>query len=292
MTIYTSDAGARVLAQEYTALLDRWPVPAERLHVPTRQGSTFVLACGPEDAAPLVLLHGSGANAAMWADDAALWARHFRVYAVDVIGEPGLSAPVRPELHSDAHALWLDDVLDALRVERAAFVGTSLGGLLALDYAIRRPQRVDRLALRCPCGIGRQKRGVLVAALFVLPFGDWGRRTMLGLALGPAPTTVPPTAEERAFGEYVLLIHQHFRPRREKLPVVTDDDLAGLEMPVQVTIGGRDRLIDSHGTRRRLQRAAPRVSVTFLPEVGHLLRDQTRPALDFLLAEEGGPPRA
>lgn len=115
---------------------------------------------------------------------------------------------------------------------------------------------------------------------------------MLGLALGPAPTTVPPTAEERAFGEYVLLIHQHFRPRREKLPVVTDDDLAGLEMPVQVTIGGRDRLIDSHGTRRWLQRAAPRVSVTFLPEVGHLLRDQTRPALDFLLAEEGGPPRA
>ncbi|MFJ3220163.1 alpha/beta fold hydrolase [Kitasatospora sp. NPDC086801] len=292
MTIYTSDEGARLLARHYTALLERWPVPAERLHVPTRQGSTFVLACGPEDAAPLVLLHGSGANAAMWADDVALWARHFRVYAVDVIGEPGLSAPVRPALHSDAHALWLDDVLDALRVERAAFVGTSLGGLLALDYAIRRPQRVERLALRCPCGIGRQKWGVLVAAPFVLPFGEWGRRTMLKLALGPTPTPARPTAEERTFGAYVLLIHRHFRPRREKLPVVTDADLAGLDMPVQVTIGGRDRLIDSHDTRRRLQRAAPRVSVTFLPEVGHLLRDQTRPALDFLLAEEGGPPRA
>ncbi|MFJ8504789.1 alpha/beta fold hydrolase [Streptomyces avermitilis] len=283
-SVYTSAEGARILAQQYTALLDQWPVPAERIRVPTRQGETFVMAGGPKEATPLILLHGSGANAAMWRDDVALWAQYFRVYAVDLIGEPGLSAPSRPALDSDAHAQWLDDVLEALAVRSAAFVGTSLGGWLALDYAIRRPERVDRLALRCPSGIGRQKMGVLAASVFLLPFGHRGRRTMLNLALGPAPSEA--TARERAFGEYVLLIHKHFRPRREKLPVFGDSALGALGMPMQVTLGGRDRLIDSHGTRRRLQQTAPHASVRFLPEAGHLLKNQAQPVLDFLLTTE------
>lgn len=293
-SIYTSDEGARVLAQRYAAFLEEWPVPAERLHVPTRQGETFVLASGPKGAAPLILLHGSGANTAMWADEVSLWAEHFRVYAVDMIGEPGLSARSRPALDSDAHALWLDDVLDALNVASAAFVGTSLGGWLALDYAIRRPARVARLALRCPGGIGRQKMGVVVASAFLLPFGNPGRRAMLNLAIGPIPATATATAtaQERAVGEYVLLVHKHFRPRMERLPVFTDGDLGALNMPVQVTLGGRDRLIDSHGTRRRLQRAAPRVAVVFLPEAGHLLRIQARRTLDFLRAAPAAPPAA
>ncbi|MFB7496705.1 alpha/beta fold hydrolase [Streptomyces sp. NPDC056161] len=288
-SIYASDEGARLLARQYTAFLERWPVPAERLHLSTRQGETFVVASGPNHGAPLVLLHGSGANAAMWADDVALWARHFRVYAIDVIGEPGLSAPSRPALNSGAYALWLDDVLDALHVESAAFIGTSFGGWLALDYAIRRPKRVDRLALRCPSGIGRQKMGVLVASLFLLPFGDRGRRTMMDLALGPISPQAEGTVQERTFGEYVMLIHKYFRPRREKLPVFTDSDLAALDMPVQVTVGGRDRLIDSHDTHRRLQQVAPRVSVAFIPEAGHLLKHQAQPVLDFLLPAEGTP---
>lgn len=280
--IYKSAEGARVLARQYTALLDRWPVPAQYLDIPTRQGRTFVVASGPPDAPPLVLLHGSGANSAMWAEDVACWAPHFRILAVDVIGEPGLSAPARPPLASDAHALWLDDVLDRLGVDRAAFVGTSLGGRLALDYAVRRPERVERLVLRCPSGIGRQKTAVLAISLLLLPLGRWGRRTMLKLALGPLP---PTPAREHAFGEAVLLIHRHFRPRRERIPVIDDAALAALPMPVHATLGARDRLLDSRHTARRLQRSAPHATVCLLPGEGHLLRGLAEPTLEALLAE-------
>ena len=83
---------------------------------------------------------------------------------MDVIGEPGLSTPARPPLTSDAYASWLDGVLRGLTVDRASIVGASLGGWLALYYAIRRPARVDRLVLLGPGGIGRQKWGVVLAA--------------------------------------------------------------------------------------------------------------------------------
>jgi pimeloyl-ACP methyl ester carboxylesterase len=52
-------------------------------------------ACGQPDAPPLVLLHGAGFNSISWMGDVATWAQRFRVFAVDIIGHPGLSAPTR-----------------------------------------------------------------------------------------------------------------------------------------------------------------------------------------------------
>jgi pimeloyl-ACP methyl ester carboxylesterase len=99
--IYRSDAGARLLREHYLKALEHWPVDNEQLHVPTCEGETFVIASGPATAPPLVLLHGSGSNSAQWISRIFDLATHFRVYAIDMIGEPGFSAPSRPPLGSD-----------------------------------------------------------------------------------------------------------------------------------------------------------------------------------------------
>src|SRR5262247_945497 len=103
---------------QYDALLARWPVPCATLDISSRYGATFVVASGSESAAPLVLIHGAGSNSAMWAGDVGEYSRHYRVYAVDLLGEPGKSAPARPSWDSPAYAEWLGDVLDALKVEK------------------------------------------------------------------------------------------------------------------------------------------------------------------------------
>jgi pimeloyl-ACP methyl ester carboxylesterase len=90
--------------------------------VPTPEGETFVLSCGPADADSLVLLHGSGANSTQWMSRVADLATRFRVYAIDIIGEPGLSAPARPPLDSDRYAGWLDAVLDSLGLDQVLLV--------------------------------------------------------------------------------------------------------------------------------------------------------------------------
>ncbi len=82
---------------------------------------------------------------------------------------------------------WLDDVLDGLKLERAALVGVSLGGALALDYAVRRPERVDRLALLAPSGIGRQRPGFLVKAILLQLLGR--RRPPEAIVVGTGRAT-------------------------------------------------------------------------------------------------------
>lgn len=277
--VYRSSEAAAGVEALYRRVLDRWPVARTELHLPTRQGQTFVLACGPETAPPVVLLHGAQANAAAWMLDVATWSTKFRLFAVDMIGEAGLSARVRPELDGDAHALWLDDVFKALGLSRCAIVGTSLGGWLALDYARRRPDAVAALALMCPAGIGRQKN-FLLKALPLLLLGAWGRRRMRELVFGPAPEILP--EEIRPLAELMECVGRAIKPRVVRIPRLTDAELRSLAMPILTIIGGRDVLIDSRDTRERLRRAAPQAEICFIEEGHHFLPAQASRVMMFL----------
>lgn len=274
--IYKSEAGGRMILRQYRELLADWPVPAEHVRVPTREGETFVVVSGPPDAPPVVLLHGSGGNAAAWRQEVAAWGGRFRTYAVDLIGEPGLSAPVRPPFGSDRFALWLDDVLEAFGLTAPAFVATSLGGWVALDYAVRRPSRVGRLVLQCPAGVGRQTMGWLFRSLLVRPFGAWGVRRSVRIATGLRAADVEPVVD------YLTLTFRQFRPRTERLPLFPDEALAGLRMPVMVIVGERDAMIDSAGTVRRVRERVPGVVVAVLPGVGHAVFGQAERIASFL----------
>ena len=279
-SIYKSEAGKTIVEQRYRRALGRWPVPFEERMVATRYGDTFVVVSGDRAAPPLVLFHGSGTNSAIWMRDVAVWSRTHRVHAVDLIGEPGFSAPARPPLASGAYADWLDDVWDALGLTRASIVGISLGGWLALDYAVRRPARVASLSLVSPSGVGGQNRAFLLKAGLLLLLGEWGRRRAFALVTG---TRAGAPSEAAAFA---ILIFEHFRPRMEPLPIRTDAELASLQVPTQVIVGGQDVLLRSAETRDRIARLVPHAEVTYLANAGHVLPPQTAAIASFLSSIE------
>lgn len=278
--IWKTAAGGEAVRTRYREFLARWPVASEELSLRTRHGETFVVACGPPEGPPVLLLHGSASNSAMWMGDAGVWAKRFRLYAVDVLGEPGLSSEHRPRLASGAYWEWLDDLFAGLGLERAALVGISLGGWLALDYATRRPEKVTALGLLCPGGVGRH-RNVLLWAAPLLLLGAWGRQKVTERIGGARPKGEVP-AQVRAFGEFMQLIFANFRPRTERLPRFSDAALRRLTMPVLCILGGRDVFIDSAGARERLKSNAPHARVIFLEEAGHFLAAQTLPIAEFL----------
>jgi pimeloyl-ACP methyl ester carboxylesterase len=273
--IYRTDAGKRAIEERYRDALRRWPVANRQLVLPTRHGETFVVASGEENRMAVVLLHGSGTNSSVWMPHVADWARDFRVYAVDVIGEPGLSAPSRPAFRSDAYVEWLDDVWNGLGVESAAVVGVSLGGWLALEYAVKRPQRVAALSLVSPSGVGSQKRVFLLKAGALLLFGEWGRRRALGLVAGRRSLS-------REVTDALLLRYRYFRPRMDSMPIRTDEELAGLSMPVQVIVGGRDVMLRSNETRDRIQRHVANARVIYLENEGHIVGAQGSAVASFV----------
>lgn len=281
-TVFWSEAGRRLVHSRYESLLERWPTPYERLRFPTCQGETFVLVAGRREAPPLVLLHGGMTTSAMWSRNAPAWSQHFRVYAVDLIGEPGYSAPRRPPLASDAHARWLDDVWSALGIDSAFVVGASFGGWVALDYATRRPSRVAGLVLLAPGGVGRVRLGFLFKVAPLLLLGHWGHRRAMSFDMGFDPSEAA-SPEGRVFVDFLELTGQHYVMRTKPIPTFTDRTLRALTMPVLAVLGGEDAVFDSEHTQERLQRCVPHARVDYLPGAGHSLVDPTSRVLDFLL---------
>ncbi len=97
---------------------------------------------------PLVLLHGFTGNAARWAPFAAAAQRRFRTIAVDLLGHGESDAPADPARYAMKEVVEdLATLLDEFGVERGALVGYSMGGRVALAFAIDHPERVSALAL-------------------------------------------------------------------------------------------------------------------------------------------------
>jgi pimeloyl-ACP methyl ester carboxylesterase len=276
--------------ERYAQILGHWPVPNEQRRIATRHGETFAVVSGPAGGPALILLHGSAINSAMWRGDVSVWAQHFRVFAIDLIGEPGFSDSSRPSLASGAYGEWLAEVMAGLGLDRASFVGISLGGWMAVDFATRHPGRAEKLVLLSPGGIGRH-RNVLLWALPLLLLGGWGRRRLLRIIAGPA-ADANDSEEVRDFARFTALIFKHFRPRTERLPRFDDQALARLGMPVLAILGGRDVFIDSPGTRERLERILPHSTVRYSPEAGHFVPGQTDAILAFLLGKPAAPDQA
>jgi 3-oxoadipate enol-lactonase len=106
------------------------------------------LVSGRSDAPVVVLANSLGSTWEMWDANLVDLEQHFRVVRFDTRGHGRSSVPPGPYTIDDL----ADDVivlLDDLAVERAHFVGLSLGGMTGLRLAARTPSRVDRLVVLC-----------------------------------------------------------------------------------------------------------------------------------------------
>lgn len=262
--VFKSDAGREAIIAVYDTMLQQWPVPHEELAIPTRCGNTFIVASGDKAARPLFLLHGSSSNSAMWIGDVAEYSKRYRVYAVDVPGEPGKSDAVRPTLKSDAYIDWLDDIFAALGIMSANLLGISLGGWLALKYSIARSERTAKLVLLCPSGVAPAKASFLFRSIFYLSLGKWGIQRMNKILYGKQD--IPHEAVD-----YTNLIINNFNPRIEQIPLFSDEELQKLTMPIMVIVGTLDVVLPSKKTAARFAQLLPETKVVSLPNTGHVI---------------------
>lgn len=108
--------------------------------------SLHVISAGPDNKPVVVLLHSIATSSAMWHEQIAELAAHYRVFALDLPGHGG-SAPLAGEAAIADYAAAVLATLDSLAVERAAVVGLSFGSMIAQHIGAQFPDRVTALVL-------------------------------------------------------------------------------------------------------------------------------------------------
>jgi 2-succinyl-6-hydroxy-2,4-cyclohexadiene-1-carboxylate synthase len=97
---------------------------------------------------PLMLLHGFTGSGAQWAPQVEAFAGRFRTIAVDLLGHGRSDAPADPERYRMGCCVAdLRTLVDALGIERACWLGYSMGARVALAFALAHPGRVRALVL-------------------------------------------------------------------------------------------------------------------------------------------------
>ena len=269
----TPEGEAAYLAA-YDAAMKLWPVPYDEMDIPTRFGTTHVVVSGPKDAPPLVLLHGYMATLTMWSPNIADFSKDYRVYAIDVMGQPSKSFPDEPIRNAADYAVWLTATLDGLGLGRISLVGMSYGGWLALNFAIAAPDRVQRLVLLSPAGgflpMVKQfsLRGMLMV-LFPTRFTvNWFMR-WLGIKDSPGD----PRRLGRTCVELMYLGLKHFRMPPETLRVMptvfSDGQLRAMRVPTLLLIGEHEVICDPAAALARARRLIPDLEGELVPGSSH-----------------------
>ncbi len=263
--LYKSPAGYAAMMAWYDQALAELRVPVESLSVLTRYGVTHAVAAGPLGAPPVVLLHAVSANALLWAPQIPALARDYRVYALDVIGMAGRSAPVRLPYDGRSYADWLRQALDALGLAAASFVGLGFGAWLILRLAGLAPHAITRAALLSPAGFLPVHWKYLVPVIWDVLFinDDQARRLSRQLL---APPDVP--LDER-LTELLFLSIKHFQPVFEA-PGLPAAQIAQLTAPTLVLVGEHEGLWSPRELLGRARFTLPHLrAAEVVPGAGH-----------------------
>src|SRR4051794_7743285 len=108
--------------------------------------STLTMGEGPD----MLLIHGLGATKSSFFDTAAALSKRYTVHAIDLPGFGGSSKPATAPYGAPYAARAVIGTMDALGIERAHLVGNSMGGRVAIEVGLERPDRVGGIALLSP----------------------------------------------------------------------------------------------------------------------------------------------
>lgn len=257
-SIYRSVEGQAEILRLYDEALSHLRIGLESKTLSTRYGETHVLSVGPEDAPPVVFLHGGN-----FLNPTCLrWflpiAQQHRIHSPDIVGQPGKSAQLRPSPKGDSHAWWVEDVLEGLGLGRVPFVGLSYGAGIILRVVGYAPERVLAAVLVSPAGIatGPLGRMLLEAVVPMVAYRLRPSRERL-LHAARAILTEPDELAERQLGA----IYRYVKLDTQLPRMATEEELRGFGEPVALFASGQDVFFPGGAVVARAQEIVPNLVV-------------------------------
>lgn len=165
----------------YDERAKKWPVPSKTVLIHTSFGQTFIRISGPDNGPPLVLLHGISGNSLQWIPNVEALAKHYQVFAIDNIYDCGRSVYTETITDADDYAKWLEELFNTLKLrDPINIVGLSYGGWITSQYALRFPDRLNKIVLIAPVGtvLSLSPGWIMRAQSFALCHFDISRKVL------------------------------------------------------------------------------------------------------------------
>jgi len=263
-----------------------------------------LVARGSPGAPVVVMIHGLAGQAHTFDGIANLLAERYHVYALDVRGRGESEWGPPDQYGTDTYVADLEAVREALGLQRMSLVGTSMGGTIAMYYAARFAERVDRVVLN-DVGPEIAAAGVARIVTYVTGapemFADMKavtkyHRQHYGASLGglsdeQVTEFARYNVRKSDTGIYVWKMDPAIRKAAGQAAAMDPwDALRGIRCPVMVLRGAESDLL-SPECAARMAAELPGLRLVEVPGVGHaplLIEPAARKALEEFLAGGAG----
>jgi pimeloyl-ACP methyl ester carboxylesterase len=271
--VFSTVAGETATLAVYDEIVRRWPVPCVELDVPTSGGITHVIASGPEDAEPVILLHAYFATATSWYRTVAALSERYRTYAVDILGDVGKSRPIRPMASLDDFAQWLTELADGLGASQMHLVGNSVGGFIASYCAMKLKDRVRSLVLIGPAATVHSMPAFyahmfIPKMLYVMAPWAPGREVSMDRAVDWMNAGLPRDGAWDALFRLALI---HGTGANRVFPrLYSRDEFDEIEAPVLLIVGDHERIYSPDVAIEAARRLVPGITTELIPGAHHI----------------------
>ena len=191
---------------------------------------------------PLVVIHGGGGDARTWLDNISELGEKFTVYAPDLPGFGG-SEPLEGNYFIPELSEFIDKFATSLGLEEFHVMGHSLGGGVALDYALRSPHKIKKLVLISSLCLGSEI-AFWIRLLSIPALIKYTSSLFLAVSRGikwllkylnPAELIITMTPASLAIGSNITTFKQQTH--------ILENRLSEVRMPTLLVWGGKDPVV-------------------------------------------------
>ena len=245
----------------------------------------------------LVVLHGFGADKDNWNRLSGYLTDHFDVVAIDLPGFGNSTSNINLEYDVFSQVSRLNDILNALEIDKMHLAGSSMGGYIAGNYAAQFPDKVKKLWLISPFGVMNSEISEMFSAVknghnpVVLPRTESEFQQLFDF-LFVEPPFIPETiikhlaskAKERV--EINTKIFDQIHRMSNGVPQPDsplDLVLKSYNGSVLVLWGNNDRVLHVSGAEV-LKQVIPNATISIMKNVGHLpMMERPKETADLFL---------
>jgi pimeloyl-ACP methyl ester carboxylesterase len=265
LSVFRSQSGEKLVMEAYDNLMADWSVPYEDLYLNSKLGITHIIVSGKTDAPPLFLIHAFFASAVSWYQNIKRLSADYRVYAIDIIGDPNKSKPFRPIRQLSFYVDWFKDLMDQLNLDRVDFIGNSVGAYHVANFALNEPERVRSMTL-----IGPASTFVNIPAFYLntFPGGMTGWGFLVRHAVRWIENGVP---LDPKFHRLFYLLLKYGKSANQVFPsVMTDEQLKRIQTPTLLIYGEKEVIYNYSLAIRRAENFLPEVKIEIIPGANHI----------------------
>ena len=262
-SLYKSTTAKEEIIELYNDKLESLGIDYTSKTVNTSFGETHVLVSGDANLPPLIIVHGSNGCAPISLQTYPNLAKHFQVFAVDVLAQPNKSAETRLSMKDDTYGVWMNEVIDSLQLKNVVLVGFSLGGLVILKTLEHNEENIKEVFLAAPAYIVNGNPLKALWKIFI-PM----RRYMASKKVKFVEQFLSElfTDRDEFAVQYLSKVFLNFKMDFSPVPVISRQSAQGVKTPITIIAAKKDIMFPGPKMLDRAKKIFPSLKQSMLLE--------------------------